>query len=45
MTLLLYSLLIIIIIILTHGNNMNPDGPWPDWLPKSLEHFLNGVVC
>ena len=24
---------------------MNLDGPWPDWLPKSPEHILNGVVC
>ena len=24
--------------------NMNLDGPWPDWLPKSPEHILNGVV-
>ena len=24
---------------------MNLDGPRPDWLPKSPEHILNGVVC
>ena len=24
---------------------MNPEGPWPHWLPKSPEHILNGVVC
>ena len=23
---------------------MNPEGPWPHWLPNSVEHFLNGVV-
>ena len=39
------SLLIIFIIILTHGNNMNSERPWPHWLPKPLEHYLNGVVC
>ena len=25
---------------------MNPEGPWPHWLPKSPKsHILNGVVC